>query len=102
MEGCDKLFVDTGDQDDSSDPRYKIIYVEVSYCPLRAPGLPKLKALKQKREPCQTKTVIDVVMTNSEAKNAGGQSHDSLSNEKQGKIILVFSIAYCFSINEMS
>ena len=90
MEGCDKLYVDTEDQDDSSDPRYKVIYVEVSYCPLRAPGLPQLKALKQKREPCQTKTVVDVVMTNSEAINGGGQSHDSLSNEKQGKIIFGF------------
>ena len=101
MEKCDKLFVESEDQNINSDPRYKIIHVEVSYCPLRAPGLPKLKALKQKKGPSKTQTVIDEVMTNSEVANIGDQKLDSLSHEKQGMIISGFYHCPLFFINKM-
>ena len=101
MGKCDKLFVESENEKINSDPRYKIIHVEVSYCPLRAPGLPKLKALKQKKEPGKTQTVIDEVMTNTEMGNTGEQKHDSLSHEKQGKFFWVSIIVHCFSLGNI-
>ncbi|XP_063684855.1 uncharacterized protein LOC134819026 isoform X2 [Bolinopsis microptera] len=64
---CDKLYVEEDDQHTNHtkhtnipDTRYKVIHVEVSYCPLKAPGLPRLKALKTKPR----ETLVEEVRTN--------------------------------------
>ena len=85
-----------GEHTNLPDTRYKVIHLEVSYCPLKAPGLPRLKAMKTKPR----ETLVEEVRTNEnrssnpiyqESRNSAPKDKTKLkssSDEKQGKIIL--------------
>ena len=101
---CDKLFVEGAHQETNNpDSRYTVIHIEVSYCPLRAPGLPRLKALKSETsEPATDKRSELVTGEMGKEHVSWGSSAQkekpklqSFSDEKQGKLFLIYQVIWC-------